>query len=142
MSDLIDAVISHRAAVTATDNAKEMLAEAKEQLAAARDALIGAAGASHDAELVATAEGIGFCEDEIERLRAGEDGEVALAARARSANADLRNIAQAGGDVTAAATELTSAEADLAERRGEVRDIRKALKEHERRLEQLTSSIG
>lgn len=142
MSDLIPAVIAHRAATMTVDAVRETLAEAREQAAAARDALISAAGASGDPELMATATGIGFCEDEIERLREGDDGEKALSARARTAVADLRAIATAGGDAAAAVAELTTAEADLAERRGEVRDLRKAMREHERHLEQLVSSIG
>lgn len=142
MADLIPVVLAHRAGVNAVESARAVLAEAREQAATARDALISAAQSSGDPELVASAEGIGFCEEEIDKLREGEDGEKALSAAVKMAAADMRAVAANGGDAAAAVAVLTSAEADLAERRAGVRDLRKALKAHERNLEQLVRSIG
>jgi len=125
-ADLIDARTAYDASAAAVSDYREKLKDAREAMEPAMAAICAAATEHGSDEMRASVETIAHCAGEIERLTYGEGGTRELTVKVKEAARAMRAAAAAGGNATVAEGEIAAAEEELREKRGELKDIKKA----------------
>lgn len=125
-ADLTAARIAYDASAAAMGDYREKLKEAREAMEPAIAAICVAATEHGSDEMRASVETIAHCAGEIERLTYGEGGTRELTVKVKEAARAMRAAAAAGGNATIAEGEIAAAEEELREKRGELKDIKKA----------------
>ena len=140
---ILDTLASLDEAERRLTDAKEVVKDARDTRMTAFDALVDVAVTVEFPEIAEAAEGVRYCVNEIDTLVNGEDrGEKVLRTKVKELSISMRAAARTGDANVAkgAEADLASVEADLDEVKGEIRDLRRARRDHEKRLLTLVRS--
>lgn len=141
MSDLLTLFASYESDLDKVATASETLADLRASATDSFAGLVAAATESDDEQIRKVAEGIVYCDDEIEKKTHDEDeGQKALRIKVRNAALALREAARRG-DARAAEADLAAAEDELAEVTTDIKLLRKARREHVKQLNALLKGI-
>ena len=163
-TSLLDALATLESLESAATNARKNAKDSKVAVDDAFSELVVFAAKSETEEVAEHAKGVLYCDEEIDKLVAGSDGNEendipatdslkAMRSKVKVMAADLRAAARSGGpdetDAAAAARmklmreqemNLAEAEDELGLRAGTLSDLKKMRKEHAKKLRSVTSS--